>query len=187
MNISELLDAAIATAIAGTEVDKNPVLRQRLEADAIAPQALHQLAKDVAGNPELRARLEKTFSVALTNGVGAIPAGLFVEYLREGSVRDGDTGANNGLGNILSRVKYYNDFITDQSTLLGLYCVVVNQIYTRPPGSVMPADTIGPLAINAPFVPTPDDMNTEVPDECVDTLVELLAIRMRGLIPPPEK
>lgn len=177
----ELITFAIQTAVAGTDADNNPIIKQRLEAAGMTDQALQALADIVAGNPEIRARLEKQFSVSLTNGVGAIPAGMLVQYLREGVVRDSDGGGNNGLGNILARINRYANFIQDQSTAQGLYCVVDNQIYARPPGSSFPADTQGPLVIDAPFTPTTADLDTTVPDELTNDLTELLAVKLRGM------
>lgn len=186
MTWAQLVTLAIATATAGTDADTNPIIKQRLEASAMTDQALQALATMVAGNVELRARLEKQFSVSLSGGVGAVPAGMLVEYLREGCVRDSDTGANNGLGNVLSRIQRYSTFIQDTDTAFGQYCVVDNQFYARPPASIYPSDTIGPLVIDAPFTPTVGDMNATVPDELSNDLVEMLAIRLKGIIAQPE-
>lgn len=184
MTWDELITLAINTAVAGTDADNNPILKQRLEAGGMTDQALQALATEVAGSPELRSRLEKQFSVTLTNGVGAIPAGMLTEYLREGAVRDSDTGANNGNGNILARVQRFPSFLTDMDTALGMYCLVSNQIYARPPASTYPSDTIGPLVIDAPFTPTTSDLSTAVPDELTNDLVEILARRLKGQIAP---
>ena len=68
MTWNELIVSAQATAMAGTDADVNPIRKQRLEAGAMTDQALQALATVVAGSPELRARLEKQFSVTLTSG-----------------------------------------------------------------------------------------------------------------------
>jgi len=182
MTWTQLISFAINTAVAGTDADNNPIIKQRLEAAAMTDQAIHELATIIAGNPELRSRLEKQFSVTLTSGIGTIPAGMLTEYLREGAVRDSDTGANNGNGNVLARVQRLAAFLTDADTSLGLYCLSTNQIYARPPASTYPSDTIGPLVINAPFVPTTTNLDTEVPDEITDELVKLLAQKLRGIL-----
>lgn len=184
MTWKELVAAAINTATAGTDVDNNPIIRQQLEAEGMTDAALQALAVEAAGNPEIRARLERQSSVTLTNGVGSIPAGMLTEYLREGVVRDSSGSGPGGLGNILARVQRYSAFIQDQDTSLGQYCLVDNSIYARPPGSTYPADTIGPLLIDAPFAPTTADLSTTVPDELVNDLVEILARRLRGMIAP---
>lgn len=184
MTWDELISLAINTAVAGTDADNNPIIKQRLEAAAMTDASLQALAVEAAGNPEIRARLERQSSVALTNGVGAIPAGALTEYWREGVVRDSSGSGVGGLGNILARVNRYSSFISDQDTALGLYCLVDNSIYARPPGSTYPSDTIGPLLIDAPFAPTTADLDTTVPDELVNDLVEILARRLRGMIAP---
>lgn len=180
----QLIQRAIDIAVAGTDADNNPIIKQRLETESLVDLALQAVASMVAGNPQLRARLEKQFSVALSSGVGTMPAQIMLEYLREGAVRDSDTSANNGLGNFLAKVNRYDQFVTDQSTALGLYCVVDNAIYARPPGATDPASTIGPLVIDAPFVPITTDLSTLVDDEIVNDLLEDLAARLRGLLVP---
>lgn len=184
MTWSALITLAINTAVAGTDADTNPIIKQRLEAGGMTDQALQALATIVAGNPEIRSRLEKQFSVTLASGVGSIPAGMLTEFLREGAVRDSSGSGVNGLGNIYSRVNRYPNFIQDQDTTFGLYCLVDNSIYARPPFSNVPADTQGPLLIDAPFTPTTSDLDTTVPDELTNDLVEILARRLRGMIAP---
>lgn len=182
MNLAQLVQLAIDTALAGTDPDSAIYQKYKMEGETLAEQCLHWLAVEVAGNPELRTRLEKRFSVTLTNGEATLPAGIMAEYLREGSVRDSDTSANNGLGNIYARVKYYNDFIQDPVTVFGLYCLYDNKIIARPPASTDPAAITGPLLIDAPFIPAKADVATDIPDELTDDLVKMLALRMRGAI-----
>ena len=182
MTYSQLIDLAINTAVAGTDVDNNPILKQSLEAQGIVDQAFHALATIVAGNPELRARLEKQFSVSVTSGVGALPAGILTEYLREGAVRDSDQSLFTS-GNPYSRIKYANDFFTDSQTLLARYCLVDNQIFAAQPGMTDYTQFSGTLTIDAPFVPTKTDISTTVPDEIADNLVVQLATRLKGMIP----
>lgn len=182
MTLAELIQMAIDTAVAGTDPNTNPIQKLRMEGETLTEQCIHWLSGEVAGNPELRARLEKRFSVTLTNGEATVPTGMIIEHLREGSVRDSDTGANNGSGNIYARVKYYNDFIQDPITVYGLYCIYDNKIIARPPASTDPTSTIGPLLIDAPFAPAKGDVSTDIPDEISDLLVQMLAVRLRGLI-----
>lgn len=182
---TQLISLAINTATAGTDIDNNPIIKQRLEAGAMTDQALQSLAVMVAGDPELRARLEKRFTVAMTNGIGAIPAGMLAEYLREGSVRDEDQTLFTA-GNIYARIKFANDFFSDTQTLLPRYCLISNQIYACPPGTTDYTTFSGNLVIDAPFAPTTADLDTTVPDEVINELVENLARRLRGLIAPAE-
>lgn len=152
-----------------------------LEAEVLADLAIDELSVEVARDPELRARLEKQFSVTLTNGVGTLPAGIMIEYLREGSVKDSDLGAN-GFGNTLQRVKYLNDFLGFTQSVYGYYCIVDNTIRTKQISSGDFTGTVGPLIIDAPFIPTKANINSEVPDEVEGPLVDMLAVRLRGII-----
>lgn len=182
MTLAETIQRAIDTAVAGTDPDTSIVQKLRLEAETLVDQALHELAAMCAVDPDRRGRLSKNFSVTLTSGSATLPAGILVEHLREGSVRDGDTGANGGNGNVLSRVKYYNDLVQELPTLFGYYCIENNSIYTRNIGDGDLTSTLSPLSIDAPFVPAKADIDTDVPDELNDDLVEILAMKLRGLI-----
>jgi hypothetical protein len=162
-------------------VDANWIQSQAMEAETLADLALHALAVDCASDPNLRARLETQFSVALVNGIGAIPATMLTEYLREGSVKDSDLQAN-GYGNVLQRVKYFNDLLGYQLPAYGYYCLSDNQIFTKQISSGDLTATIGPLIIDAPFVPAKADINTDIPDEITDDLAEILAVKLRGVI-----
>lgn len=185
ISFAQLIDLAINTAIVGTDLDNNPLLKQSLEAQGIADQSLQALATMVAENPELRARLEQRFTVTLASGIGTIPAGMLVEFAREGAVRNSD-GSNNGLGSFLAKVNRFSNFIQDQNSALGLYCIVNNQIYARDPGSSDYTSATGPLVIDAPFFPTKADMGTTVEDELANELVEMLARRLKGMIATAE-
>lgn len=180
---AELIQRAIDAAVAGTDADKNPVLKQRLEAQTVADLAMQAVAAMVANRPDLRPRFEKQFTVTLTNGVGALPAGILVEFLREGAVRNSD-GSNNGLGSFLAKVNRFPNFIQDTVTALGQYCIVDNQIYARDPGSTDYTAATSPLVIDAPYVPDKTQLDALVDDEVVNDIVEDVAIRLRGLLKP---
>jgi len=181
MTWNQLITLAINTAVAGTDADNNPIIKQRLEAGGMTDQALQAIADIVAGNPEIRARLEKRFTVALTNGVGTIPAGMLVQFLREGSVKDEDQSMFPS-GNPYSRVKFANDFFTDSQLLLGRYCLIDNRVYACQPGIADYTQFSGNLIIDAPFTPTAADMSTTVPDELTNDLVAMLAKHLHRVI-----
>lgn len=185
MTVLELVRRAIDTALIGMDKDPNMNVYQSYaqEVGHIADQAIKELAVEVAAKPELRAQLEKTFSVTLTTGVGSVPAGMLVEYLHEGSVRDADAGANGGLGNILQKVNHYDDLINPLPSIFGYYCVKNKQFHTRQVSTGSFTATASPLTVDAPFLPTSANLNADVPDELVPNLVEMLAVRIRGIIP----
>ncbi len=182
MTWTQLISLAINTAVAGTDADNNPIIKQRLEAAAMSEQALQELATLCAGSPELRSRLEKSFSLTITSGVGSIPAGMLTEYLREGSIRDTSDASLFPNGTPYARIKYLNDFLTDQNTLLGRYCLDGNLIYATAPGINDYTFNNLTLTAIAPFVPTTANVDAEVPDEITNELVILLAKRLRGIL-----
>lgn len=183
MTLAECIRLSIDTAIAGTDVDRNPLAKQTLEAESLLDQSLHELAVEVAQNPDLRGRLTKEYSITLTNGIGALTSGINIEFLREGSVRDGDTSANNGYGNILQRVYHRNDFYNYLYPAYGYYFVGENNaIYTRQIATGDFISTLSPLTIDAPFTPTKSEINTLIDTEISDELVKILAARLRGTL-----
>lgn len=181
MTLPEYIQKAIDTAVAGTDPDVSIIQKLRMEAETLIDQVLYELAVQCAEDPEKRGRLSKNFSVTLTSGSATLPAGILVEYLREGSVRDADTQAN-GYGNVLVRVKYFNDLLKSLPTVFGYYCIENNKIYTRNINDGDLTATLGPLSIDAPFVPAKADIATDIPDEIQYDLVVLLATRLRGVI-----
>lgn len=180
----ELIQRAIDAAIAGTDADKNPVLKQRLEAQTLTDLAMQAVAAMVAGNPELRARFQKQFTVTVTNGVATLPAGILLEYLREGSIRDNDTSLFPS-GNVYARIKNTADFLTDTQSLLARYCAVDNNLFLCQPGMTDYTQyTSGTLTVDAPYVPDKTQLDTLVDDEVVNDIVEDVAARLRGLLRP---
>ena len=181
--LQEVINLAIDTAISGTDVDSNPLRKQTLEAESLLDQSLHELSVEIAQNPNLRARFTKEYSITLTNGIGALTAGILVQYLREGSVRDADASASNGFGNILQRVMHRNDFYSYLNPAYGYYFVGENnQIYTRQIATGDFIATLSPLTVNAPFTPSKSEISTLVDVEVADDLVKMLAARLRGAL-----
>lgn len=179
--LAETIQLAIDTAIAGSDPDTNPLAKQTLEAESLIEQCLHELGEAVSNNQWLRSRLVKSYSITLTNGVGTLSSGLLVQHLGEGLVRDGDTGVNNGLGNILQRILHLADFYGDLPAWFGYYHTTQNdQILTRQVNTGSLDATLTPLTIVAPFTPTKSELNTLVDAEIHDQLVEILAARLRG-------
>lgn len=152
--------------------------KHRREAESLVPQCLDKLARDVAADRDLQARLMVEFNVSLSSGVGDIPAEMLLEYIHEATVVDEDGG------NVLSRVQYLKDLYQILSTSFGYYTVANNQFYTKQISTGSLTDTSGPLIIDAPFVPTKTGISTEIPSEIEPNLVELLAMRLRGLMFP---
>lgn len=187
MNFTNLVHAAIDTATSGTDVDRNVIQKMTMEVESMFDSAANALAVKLALNDDLRPRITKTFTVVLSGGAGTVPAGLMVEYLREGSVRDSDTSAPNGTGNKLSRVMHLNDFQFGYLSPLFSYYHIIGigasaQISTRAAGSQFDfTGVVGPLIVTGPRVPSKLEV-TDLDSEVTNMLTEELAIRLRGFI-----
>jgi hypothetical protein len=178
LTLQSLIALAIDTAVAGTDPDSNVIQKLRREAESLVPQCLDKLARDVAADRDLQARLMTEFNVSLSAGVGTIPSEMLLEYIHEATVVDQDGG------NVLSRVQYLKDLYQPLFNSFGYYTVANNQFYTKQINSGSLTDTAGPLIIDAPFVPTKTGISTEIPSEIEPNLVELLAFRLRGMMFP---
>jgi hypothetical protein len=178
VTLSSLIQLAIDTAVAGTDPDASVVQKHRREAESLVPQCLDKLARDVAADRDLQARLMTEFNVSLSAGVGTIPSEMLLEYIHEATVVDSSTG------NVLSRVQYLKDLYQPLFTAFDYYCPANNQFYTKQGSSGDLTAVQGPLLISAPFVPTKTGISTEIPSEIEPNLVELLAFRLRGMMFP---
>lgn len=191
MTLQEFITQSIDLAIAGTDPDASMLQKYTLEAQSLVDPVLEQLTAEVRSSARLRARCMKQFSITLTAGVGSIPATLMVQYIGEGSVRDSDTGASNGIGNYLSRVLHENDFINYPSPyLFGLYWIGADTngatvIKTRQISTGSLTDTVGDLVVVAPRTPTKAQIS-ELDSEVTDRGLELMAMRLRGMMPGVE-
>lgn len=187
MTLQEFITQSIDLAIAGSDPDASIIQKFTLEAESLVDPVFHQLVTEVRGDQRLRARCMKQFSITLTSGVGSIPATLMVEYIGEGSVRDSDSGASNGIGNYLSRVLHETDFIAYPSPyLFGLYWIGADTngaavIKTRQVNTGSLTDTVGDLVVVAPRTPTKAQI-AELDAEVADRGLELMALRLRGLM-----
>lgn len=192
MTLAELIIRSVDIAVSGTDPDRNIIQKLTLEAESMADPALHQLCTEIRSDARLRARCMKQFSVTLTAGVGSIPATLMIQYIGEGSVRDSDTGASNGIGNYLSRVLHKTDFdALPAPYLFGYYWIGsdangATTIETRQLTTGSLTDTVSPLVVVAPRTPT-KALISELAEEVTDRLTEILAMRLRGMIAETEQ
>lgn len=193
MLLKTLIESAMAHATLGQgDPDTLPLRKFTFEADAIVDICIHALSHEIATNPALRARMMKQYNVALsTDGFGhqyGLPSDeVMIEFIHEGAVRDADTGAPNGLGNILHRKLHETDFRNYLAPNYGYYWCGADTsgsvvIRVKAPGASDFSSMIGPLTLIVPHTPIKSNLNTEVPNEVSDRLIELMAIRVRGFI-----
>jgi len=186
--LNQIILESIDIAIAGMDPDSAPIQKMVLEAESIFDSAIQELAAVLHGLPRLRARMVKEFSVTLTNGIGTVPATVLIEYMGDGTIRDSDTSANNGYGNVLQRVHNRSDLLTLPAPyLMGYYCIEgntsgISEIHTRQVATGSFTDTLSPLTLNVIHIPAKTDLNTEIDPEIENNLKDRLAIRLRGQI-----
>lgn len=174
--LQELIDRAMfAARIGEIAADADAVIAAEVEAETWVEACFHQLAEEVAKDPEKQHLLQNQFPVTIVAGVSAPLTGQFLsEYIEVGGVRDAN-------GNVLVRVHNYDDFLKYLPTVYGYYCLQNNKFYTREIDTGSFVGTDGPLQVNAPVVPTPGT----IPDSLKDDIITMLAARIRyGVLAP---
>ena len=154
--------------------------RAELDLTACITLAVQECSQDNALNPEMRALLMQTYSVALNSSAfgdllaatGSTTGGtdIFWNTVAYGVVQDAD-------GNELVYLPNLWDFYRPQSTLFGYYTLANRGIYARAVGSQVntPSDVVaptGPLTVTACFAP---GSLTYWPNQLNDDLVRKLA------------
>ena len=179
MTLDELIDRAIFVAYGTlTPSGEDAIIQADLQAEALAPHAMQQVTREILDDPERQHLLMREITITLTNGVGDIPAGLLTQYIDEASVRDGDTMANSGYGNVLTRIHQFNDFIEWRyDPRFGYYCLQDSKIYSIPIGGSAVGGN-GTLHLSAPYGIDADNID-DLSDEAIEDVIIVLARLLR--------
>jgi len=179
MTLQELIDRAIFVAY-GTTVPsgEDAIIQADLQAEALAPHAFVQVTREIMSDPHKAHLLMKNVDIDLANGVGDIPAGFLSEFIDMCSVRDDDPTANNGYGNVLTRIHQFNDFLEWHfDPRFGYYCLNDSKIYMRSIGTGA-IDGNGNIQLDGAFELNPADI-ASLPDEALADVIIVLARLLR--------
>lgn len=139
--------------------------------------ALHDTAREVARNPQLRHHLQNLYEVTVTSGSAdltnstAVPdvatyAPILTEFACYNLLLDAD-------GNRYTYLEQYRDLLLDQPAVMGYYALAGQTLKTRELSS-------GDLAASASFtylasyIPTVAQLRGEIEDIAVEKLVSVL-------------
>lgn len=178
MTLQELIDRAIFVAY-GTIVPsgEDAIIQADLQAEALAPHAFVQVTREIMADPHKAHLLMKPVDISLVDGVGQLPAGFLSEFADMCSIRDSTT-ANDGYGNVLTRIHQFNDFIEWHfDSRFGYYCLNDSKIYIRSIGSGA-IDSNGSIHLDGAFELDPADIAT-LPDEALADVIIVLARLLR--------
>lgn len=187
MSLKELVNRAIFVAqVPLTPAGSDPIMSVDLQAEMLVPIAVSNITKAVAEDPHRKHLLTQNFQITLdSEGKGFIPDRMLSEYIDEGSVRDGDTSANEGLGNVLVRIHHFDDYVEWRDRRFGYYCLHEGRIWTRAINSGSRYDTYGPLSVDCVAQPSSTTgalllLSDELTDDLVVELARLIRLGVVG-------
>lgn len=166
--LQELIDRA--TDIASGAID-GPLQDAEMLAQSLLPEVLHEEASKAAKDPQMRTIYKKTHAVAVTAGVGNLPAEAFSAYLCEADVID-TNGDNASWCRWASFVRPLDPrlawFAAKEGTTLG-YLPVGGGSYTG---------NISVTVATAPTIPALSTDQVVMPEEILDDVIRSLAEKM---------
>lgn len=190
LDLDQLVELAKRRLYAGLPAG-NPWADADIEITANVTTAANLAATRIMRDPQIRARLQQTYSITLTAGVGdlstangsitGVPNELLMEGIDYGSVVDQD-------GYPVFPIPHYQDFISPQATIFDYYHITnQKQILTRARNNgqvYIVADIVGivgPLSLKASYVPASiTNWPTECENDLVNALVEITLQKFPG-------
>jgi len=173
----ELIDQAVEQTAKGRS--DSDIEDLELKAESLARVALHQLSARIASNPEARALLTRTITIALTNGIGVLPSTVLLDYITNSSLTNPAD-----LTNTYAYIRNWENFIRDPETRYGRYNIKQNTLTVIQPAAayVVGSGLTGNVDLTTaaqlviPTNPTDpiDNLPTVLEDVLIDNLVNLL-------------
>jgi len=167
----------IATGIGG-DATLSPVLDNRPAFRALLDTAHSAVIAKRARDKKNWRDVVIRHTIAMTNGVGALPAGVLREFMHTADFENGD-------GDLISYIEFAIDNNELFDTYLGYARIVGDSLYYTAPNTDF-GDFTGNLFLTVPSVPTypsdPDD-DISMTDEIFDDLTATLALMVRGELP----
>lgn len=172
-------------ALSGADASQSSLLNPEMIEESLVSNVFRAVTLNVCADPDKRALLRRTHTVALTTGVGTLPTTILMEVLFDAAVADPDDSA---IAKNLSYVPEYFDFIEAKAfePRLGYWHVSANTTtgntisYIRPIDSV-PTKTgnITLIAVTVPTVPALSTDTLNAPQEFINLALAELANRLR--------
>lgn len=178
---------ALAIALVGE--DESAYQSAEDSAEALAHHVMYEVAEELASDPATAPLVEETVTVALTNGVGALPAKVLTRHLRRATVFDSADAT------LSRKVRYlpWRKFVRPLTSRYGSFSVKAGTAFylvrpgsTYTPGSGMTGNVEITTAC-APDMPATESATISVPLKVEEMLVERLAARLKIPAPVPQR
>lgn len=172
-------------ALSGADASQSSLLNPEQTAESLVSNVFRNATLTICADPDKRALLMRSHTIALTTGVGTLPTTILMECLFTGSVSDPDdaTVAKN-----MSYVPEYFDFTEAKAfePRLGYWTVIANTTTGNVIRYIRPSDSVetktGNIALVVVTVPTIPALHTDTlnaPQEFINLALAELSNGLR--------
>lgn len=185
MTYIEYITQAVQMALSGADASESSLLNAEQTAEALVPSVFRSVTLSLCGDPDKRALLMRSHTIALTTGVGTLASTVLMECLFTGTVSDPDDST---IAKSMSYVPDYFDFLEAKSfePRLGYWTVIANTTTGNVIRYIRPADTVETktgnitlVVVTEPAIPALHTDTLNAPQEFIDLATVRLANALR--------
>jgi hypothetical protein len=185
MTYEEFIATACQMALSGADASKSSLLNIEQTAESLVSNVFRNVTLIINADPNLRALLRRTHTIALTTGVGTLPTTIPIEALTDATIADPD---DSSVTKNMAYVPDHFDFLDAKAfePRLGYWNVNANTTtgntisYIRPSDSA-PTKTgnISLVAVTVPTIPTLSTDTLNAPQEFINLALAQLSNALR--------
>lgn len=190
MTYAEFIATSAQMALAGADASQSALLDMEQTAESLVSSVFRSVTLIINGDPDKRAILRRSNTIALTTGVGTLPSTILMECLSGATLTDPDDSL---IAQDMSYVPEYYDYLDaiGYETRLGYWHVSANSTTGNTIRYVRPADTaetktgnIVLTVVTVPTIPATSTTTLDAPQEFIDLATSALsnALRMREAV-----
>lgn len=188
MTYLEFIATAAQMALSGGDANESRLLDAEMTAESLVSSVFKRITLAISADPDKRALLRRTNTIALTSGVGTLPSTILMECLPGAAITDPD---DDQIAQDMSYVPNYFDYLeaAGYETRLGYWTVMANATtgntirYIRPNdlGVETKTGNIDLTVVTIPSIPAVATDPLEAPQEFIDMATVALsnALRMK--------
>lgn len=186
MTYAEYIATAAQMALSGADASESSLLNVEQTAEALVSSVFKRVTLVINADPDKRALLRRTNTIALTSGVGTLPSTILMECLPGATLTDPD---DDQIAQDMSYVPDYFDYLEAAGfeTRLGYWTVIANATtgntirYIRPDDIGIETKTgdIDLTVVTVPTIPTLSTDTLNAPQEFIDLATVALSNSLR--------
>lgn len=185
MTYLEFIATACQMALSGADASQSDLLNMEQTAESLVSNVFRNATLTVCADPDKRALLMRSHTIALTAGVGTLPTTILMECLFTGSVGDPDDAT---IARNMSYVPSQYDFSEAKAfePRLGYWNVVANTTTGNTISYIRPADAaptktgnITLTVVTVPTIPAASGTTLDAPQEFINLALAELSNGLR--------